>query len=112
VVTITELAPRTETTLAAAPEALRAYLGLDRHAGELIDAEPFESIYNPGKLLLLATWRDAGAADLWEPGRSDVVDSVRHRHVRVIRDYGMFDRREAPQYYPDLPPRGRAAAGR
>ena len=24
----------------------------------------------------------------------------RLRHVRVIRDYGMFDRREAPQYYP------------
>ena len=24
----------------------------------------------------------------------------RLRHVRVVRDYGMFDRREAPQYYP------------
>jgi hypothetical protein len=23
--------------------------------------------------------------------------------VRVIRDYGMYDRREAPQYYPDAP---------
>jgi hypothetical protein len=23
----------------------------------------------------------------------------RLRHVRVVRDYGMFDRREAPQYY-------------
>jgi hypothetical protein len=22
--------------------------------------------------------------------------------VRVVRDYGMFDRREAPQYYPDV----------
>jgi hypothetical protein len=21
--------------------------------------------------------------------------------VRIVRDYGMFDRREAPQYYPD-----------
>jgi hypothetical protein len=23
----------------------------------------------------------------------------RLRHVRIVRDYGMFDRREAPQYY-------------
>ena len=23
------------------------------------------------------------------------------RRVRVVRDYGMFDRREAPQFYPD-----------
>jgi hypothetical protein len=22
--------------------------------------------------------------------------------VRVLRDYGLFDRREAPQYYPDV----------
>ena len=27
-------------------------------------------------------------------------DLARLRRVRVIRDYGMFDRREAPQYYP------------
>jgi len=27
---------------------------------------------------------------------------VRHRHVRIIRDYGMFDRREAPQFYADV----------
>ena len=26
----------------------------------------------------------------------------RHRRVRVIRDYGMADRREAPQFYPDV----------
>jgi hypothetical protein len=28
---------------------------------------------------------------------------VRRRLVRVIRDYGMFDRVEAPQYYPPVP---------
>ena len=31
------------------------------------------------------------------------ANHLRHRHVRVIRDYGMFDRAEAPQYYPDVP---------
>lgn len=29
-------------------------------------------------------------------------DGARLRRVRVVRDYGMFDRREAPQYYPDV----------
>jgi hypothetical protein len=28
---------------------------------------------------------------------------LRHRVVRIVRDYGMFDRREAPQYYPEVP---------
>jgi hypothetical protein len=26
----------------------------------------------------------------------------RHRWVRVIRDYGMIDRNEAPQFYPEV----------
>ena len=28
--------------------------------------------------------------------------SLRHRQVRIIRDYGMFERREAPQFYPEV----------
>ena len=31
------------------------------------------------------------------------VAALRHRRVQVIRDYGMHDRREAPQYLPDVP---------
>jgi hypothetical protein len=30
-----------------------------------------------------------------------VPDGARLRRVRVVRDYSMFDRREAPQYYAD-----------
>ena len=30
-------------------------------------------------------------------------DGARLRRVRVVRDYGMYDRREAPQYFPDAP---------
>jgi len=30
------------------------------------------------------------------------VGELRHRLMRNIRDYGMFDRREAPQYYPPV----------
>jgi hypothetical protein len=31
----------------------------------------------------------------------ELPGSARLRNVRVVRDYGMFDRREAPQFYPD-----------
>jgi heme-degrading monooxygenase HmoA len=64
----------------------------------LIDGESYESIYNPGKLLLLVSWRDATSAGAWTPRQ----DGVRHRQVRIIRDYGMFDRREAAQYYAEV----------
>jgi len=57
--------------------------------------------HRPGKLALLATWSDAAAGAKWEP-RPLEGSTVRHRRVRVIRDYGMFDRREAPQYYDDV----------
>jgi hypothetical protein len=60
------------------------------------------SIYNAGKLALLVSWTDAKAASLWTPRKSDGIETLRHRSVRVVRDYGRFDRREAPQYYRDV----------
>jgi heme-degrading monooxygenase HmoA len=101
-VTITELEPREKSTLGAKADQLSAHLGLRAGTDGLIDQEVFESIYNPGKLLLLAGWRDAEAAKAWTPTKPDAAASLRHRHVRIIRDYGMFDRREAPQFYPDV----------
>ena len=32
----------------------------------------------------------------------NMPEGARLRRVRVVRDYGMFDRREAPQYYPEV----------
>ena len=60
------------------------------------DSELYESITTEGKLLRLISWHDITAAEAWQPA------SVRHRQVRVIRDYGMTDRREAPQFYPEV----------
>jgi len=98
--TITELTPEKGSSLAARPELLPGRLGLiERHDG-LVDHEVFASIYNPGKLLLLASWREADAAARFRPEKPDGAPSLRHRGVRIIRDYGMFDRREAPQFYP------------
>jgi len=67
----------------------------------VLDQEIFESITNPGKLLLLVSWKDATAASEWHP-TIPAGHELRHRQVRVIRDYGMQDRREAPQFYPPV----------
>jgi heme-degrading monooxygenase HmoA len=101
-VTITVVTPDEGGATAAKPDLLPTHLGLRRGAAGLVDHEVFESIYNPGKLLLLASWCDADAAAAWRPAHLPAAKSVRHRQVRIIRDYGMFERREAPQFYPDV----------
>ena len=97
-ITITELTPVEGSQGGVTPDRLPASLGLATPDG---DHEVFESITHPGKFLLLASWRDSASAHAWTPNRPETGASLRHRQVRVIRDYGMFDRREAPQFYPD-----------
>jgi heme-degrading monooxygenase HmoA len=96
--TITELTPAGDEALDQVP----ARLGLAPAQQGLVALEVFESIYNRGKLVLLTSWTDAEAASAWSPSTPDSVASIRHRQVRIIRDYGMFERREAPQFYPDV----------
>jgi hypothetical protein len=67
----------------------------------VVDREAYKSIYSPGKLLLLGCWASAEAAGAWQPAQPG-SGNLHHRRVRIIRDYGMFDRREAPQYYPSV----------
>jgi heme-degrading monooxygenase HmoA len=93
--TLTEVPPESGMTAAALPD----WLSLDRHRADLVDYDVFASIYNTGKLALLASWRDRPSAEKFSPPTSV---GLRHRVVRVVRDYGMFDRRESPQYYPDI----------
>jgi hypothetical protein len=47
------------------------------------------------------SWRDHSTAEAFE-AKVSLQDGARLRRIRVVRDYGMFDRREAPQYYPDI----------
>lgn len=94
-VTVSILAPEG----GAAAEGLAGALGLPEPG--IVEREVFESITIPGKLLLLASWKDSAVAAAWQP-RSLAGAPLRHRIVRIIRDYGMFDRREAPQYYPEV----------
>ncbi len=64
----------------------------------LIEVGIFDSMYNPGKVLVLTAWRDEDARTGASHGAND-ASGLRRRTVRVVREYGMFDRREAPQYY-------------
>jgi heme-degrading monooxygenase HmoA len=75
-------------------------LGLNPWNGGSTSWDIFDAVLTPGDLILLVSWRDNAAAQAYED-KSFFKDEFRVRRVRVIRDYGMFDRREAPQYYPD-----------
>ena len=99
-ITISELAPIGDHRLKA--DNVATDLGLPQRAmPEIVDQEVFESLYHPGKLLLLLSWHKGVAADPWMPKRV-AGSQLRHRQVRIIRDYSMIDRREAPQYYPPV----------
>ncbi len=98
--TLTEVTPAQGAAFDR-PADLLAALGLDGSREGVVEHDVFASIYNPGKLALLVSWRDAKAADGWAPVRTAQIQALRHRKIRIVRDYGMFDRREAPQFYPD-----------
>lgn len=71
-----------------------------------ISVERFQSLTDPSKLLSLSFWRDEEAVRQWRnlpahrrtqsTGRHEVFDNYRLRVVSVIRDYGMYERDEAP----------------
>src|ERR1700722_5315044 len=76
------------------------FLGLNPDADRLVAWDVFDAVLTPGDLILMISWRDNAAAEAFD-NEFAVRDGFRARRVRVVRDYGMFDRREAPQYYPD-----------
>jgi heme-degrading monooxygenase HmoA len=75
-------------------------LGLRDEAAGLVSWDAFDAVLTPGDVILLTAWRDARAADAFAATLA-LPEGARLRTVRVVRDYGMYDRREAPQYYPD-----------
>jgi heme-degrading monooxygenase HmoA len=67
----------------------------------VVSWDMFEAVLSPGNLILLCTWQDAPSAVTntkdWIKKEGNIF-----RAVHVVRDYGKYDRREAPQYYPDV----------
>jgi heme-degrading monooxygenase HmoA len=102
IVTLTEIMPEKGAAFATQPDLLPAHLGLDPVNSDIAEHDVFASIYNAGKLALLVGWKDPKAGNAWSPRKIDGIASFRHRKVRIVRDYGRFDRREAPQFYPDV----------
>jgi heme-degrading monooxygenase HmoA len=97
------------------PQSGRAQDYLDRAAqlkSELervdgfISVERFASLATEGKFLSLSFWRDETAVRAWREnsrhraaqhaGRSDIFADYHLRIAHVVRDYGMFDRAQAP----------------
>jgi hypothetical protein len=54
----------------------------------------------PGDSILLWSWRDEPVAKGFES--QPIPNGAPLGRVRVVRDYDVFDRREAPQYYPEV----------
>jgi heme-degrading monooxygenase HmoA len=71
-----------------------------------ISIERFASLTNEGKILSLSIWRDEDAVKRWRnleahraaqaKGRGGIFADYRLRVASVIRDYGMFEREQAP----------------
>ncbi len=72
-----------------------------------ISIERFQSLSQPDKILSLSFWRDDEAVQRWRTteehrmaqaqGRAGIFARYRLRIASVIRDYGMFERTQAPQ---------------
>jgi heme-degrading monooxygenase HmoA len=84
----------------AKPGDVAEWLGLSPNTPGLIAWDVFDAVLTPGDIMLLTSWKNQANAEAFEQGVS-LGNGKRLRRVRVVRDYGMFDRREAPQYYPD-----------
>ncbi len=71
-----------------------------------ISVERFSSLSDEGKLLSISFWSDEEALNQWrehhqhrqaqQKGRGEIFKDYRIRVAKVIRDYGMTNRKEAP----------------
>lgn len=99
---ITEIWPMRGVILSAHPGPLASRVGLEIQASGLVEYDVFESITNAGKMLVLTSWKTAEEGAGWAPTAFEGAEKIRHRRVRNVRDYGLYERREAAQYYPEV----------
>lgn len=72
-----------------------------------ISVECFQSTLNPEKVMSVTTWRDEEAVIQWRnvdahlsaqrAGRDKIFKDYRVRVTKVIRDYGLHEREQAPE---------------
>ncbi|KAA1002546.1 antibiotic biosynthesis monooxygenase [Paraburkholderia panacisoli] len=87
----------------AGAEQVVESLGVDLSAPGLVSWDVFDALLVPGDVIVVATWLDQAAFETFERDAVIAADS-RLRSIRVVREYGMFDRREAPQYFEEVRP--------
>ncbi len=101
-VTLIDTSRAPEWVKSTGAEDIATRLGLDISATGLVAWDVFEAVLTPGDVILLLSWRDKEDAEAFD-AQASLQKEARRRRVRIVRDYGMFDRREAPQYYPQIP---------
>lgn len=82
---------------------------LRRHLADqpgFISIERFQSLSKPNKVLSLSFWQDEASVRLWREqsdhrqaqadGRTEIFEDYRLRVAQVLRDYGRFEREQAP----------------
>jgi heme-degrading monooxygenase HmoA len=91
-----------------------AYLGIAADLRPLlggidgfVSIERFQSLSDENRILSLSFWRDEAAVKAWRnterhrqaqaAGRGGIFAGYRLRIARVLRDYGLDDRAEAPE---------------
>ena len=77
------------------------------HIQGFISIERFQSFSNSEKVLSLSFWRDEESIQQWRnlemhrdaqvKGRNEVFKDYHLRIATVVRDYGMFERKETPE---------------
>ena len=102
---IFEVVPGDGNTQAYLDAAAALRPELDQIDG-FLSIERFQSLADPGKLLSLSFWRDEAAVTAWRTlerhrqtqrlGRQHLFKDYRLRVAAVLRDYGMFERDQAP----------------
>ena len=76
----------------ASAREVAEWLGLDPRADGLVSWDVYDAVLSLGDVILMMSWRDYDAALAFE--KTPIPDGARLRRVRVVRDYGMYDRRE------------------
>jgi heme-degrading monooxygenase HmoA len=87
----------------AGADAVAKSLGLDPEASGIVAWDVFDALTTPGDVIALVKWADAATAEAFERNAT-LPEGGRLRNIRIVRDYGMFDRREAPQYFVEVHP--------
>lgn len=77
------------------------------HIEGFISIERFQSFSNPEKVLSLSFWKDEASIQQWRnlemhrhaqaKGRNEVFKDYHLRIATVVRNYGMFERKETPE---------------